>query len=174
MCYDAGFGRSLSRYTNFRPDQTSSMAQIFTSTRPAAKPMSRTIFSLTSVCTPEVFFGQEIQIIPFAFIFPAYCAKAVCNAARLLTKKRMKSRSLHLETALTCTLDGSSSCCKNFSGAFTNATVNSDLMPSFLIKGVPEYPAKALRFHPCLPPMQQFPPKQTKAAPYHNVRQRHG
>src|SRR3954468_17683023 len=61
-------GRSLMRYTNFKADQISSTAQIFTSTNPAANPTSRTMFSLTSVGTPDVFFGQEIHNMPFGFI----------------------------------------------------------------------------------------------------------
>src|SRR5450631_4793819 len=58
------FQRSLRRRTNFNPDQTSVTAQTFTSTRPAAKPISRTIFSFRSVATPELFLGQLTQKIP--------------------------------------------------------------------------------------------------------------
>jgi PD-(D/E)XK endonuclease len=56
--------RSFRRRTNFKPDQTSVTAQTLTSTRPAASPMSRTIFSVRSDDTPEVFFGHETQRVP--------------------------------------------------------------------------------------------------------------
>src|SRR5207302_8757858 len=56
--------RSLSRKTNLSPDQTSSTAQTFTSTIPSESPMSRTMFSVRSIATPEDFFGHEIQSMP--------------------------------------------------------------------------------------------------------------
>src|ERR1700741_959064 len=56
--------RSLRRRTNFNPDQMSVTAQTFTSTSPAARPISRTMFSFRSVETPEVFLGQLIQSTP--------------------------------------------------------------------------------------------------------------
>src|SRR5262245_37384390 len=45
--------RSFRRYTNFNPDQVSSIAQTFTSTMPAARPILRTMSSVRSVGTPE-------------------------------------------------------------------------------------------------------------------------
>src|SRR5215471_16795276 len=56
--------RSLTRITSFKPDQTSLIAQTLTSTTPAASAMSRITFSVRSVGTPDVFFGQLTQIIP--------------------------------------------------------------------------------------------------------------
>src|SRR4051812_47964927 len=50
--------------TNFNPDHTSSIAQTLTSTRPSSNPWSRMTFSLRSLSTPELFFGQEIQSPP--------------------------------------------------------------------------------------------------------------
>src|SRR5262249_7852728 len=64
-------GRSFKRKTNFSPDHTSSMAQTFTSTIPFARPISRTIFSLRSLGTPEVFFGHDTQSIPAGVSFAA-------------------------------------------------------------------------------------------------------
>ena len=46
-------GRSTSRNTNRKPDQTSSIAQTLLSTSPTANPSARTSFSVTSVATPD-------------------------------------------------------------------------------------------------------------------------
>lgn len=54
--------------TSFSPDQVSSIAQTFTSTRPLARAMERITSSVTSVGTLEAFFGQEIQIMPLGMI----------------------------------------------------------------------------------------------------------
>src|SRR5580700_9385119 len=56
--------RSFTRRTNFNPDQTSVTAHTFTSTSPAASPTSRTVFSSTSVATPELFLGQLTHSMP--------------------------------------------------------------------------------------------------------------
>src|SRR5215467_953351 len=58
------FQRSFSRRKNFNPDQVSVTAHTFTSTKPTAKPISRTIFSSRSVTTPELFLGQLTHSIP--------------------------------------------------------------------------------------------------------------
>src|SRR5712664_786384 len=50
--------------TNFNPDQVSSMAQTFISTRPSGNAVSRRTFSVRSVATPDAFFGHDTQIIP--------------------------------------------------------------------------------------------------------------
>src|SRR5262245_56356384 len=52
------FGRSFTRMTNRRPDQVSSTAQTLLSTRPVARPMGRMMVSVSSVSTPDDFFGQ--------------------------------------------------------------------------------------------------------------------
>src|SRR5438045_5427593 len=62
---DARCHRSLSLRTNLRPDQVSSTAQTFTSTSPNSSPKVRTTPSVRSVSTPDVFFGQATQSIPF-------------------------------------------------------------------------------------------------------------
>ena len=74
--------RSASRMTNFNPDQVSSMAAIFTSTRPCARPYSRTPFSSRSGASPELFFGQQIQIIPAVVCRAAARSKFFVNVAR--------------------------------------------------------------------------------------------
>jgi hypothetical protein len=57
--------RSSLRMTNFRPDQVSSTAQTFTSTRPSGNATALTVSSVTLEDTPDDFFGQEIHIMPF-------------------------------------------------------------------------------------------------------------
>ena len=56
--------RSSFRIISFSPDQTSSTAQTFISTSPSGKAIWRTTSSVTSVATPEPFFGQDTHIIP--------------------------------------------------------------------------------------------------------------
>src|SRR5438045_1843786 len=56
--------RSSFRIISFSPDQTSSTAQTFISTSPSGKAIWRTTSSVTSVATPELFFGQDTHIIP--------------------------------------------------------------------------------------------------------------
>src|SRR3954464_7829474 len=56
--------RSLRRRTNLSPDQVSSTAHTFTSTRPAASPTWRTTSSVRSVATPDVFFGHDTHNVP--------------------------------------------------------------------------------------------------------------
>ena len=56
--------RSRRRYTKRNPDHVSSTAHTLLSTRPCARPTSRTTFSVRSVATPAVFFGQAIHKPP--------------------------------------------------------------------------------------------------------------
>src|SRR5262249_59507057 len=72
-------GRSLSRMTNFSPDQVSSMAQTFTSTRPKPNPVSRTRFSFKSVGRPDALFGHAIHSMPFASSLAGSAGKAFSN-----------------------------------------------------------------------------------------------
>ena len=67
---------------NFRPGQTSSTAQTFTSTSSAARPISRTAFSSSEVARPEAFFGQQIQSIPASSIAAASFGSAFASADR--------------------------------------------------------------------------------------------
>ena len=52
------------RCINLRPDQLSSIAQTFTSTRPIGGQTSRIVSSVMSVGTFEAFFGQLTQMKP--------------------------------------------------------------------------------------------------------------
>jgi hypothetical protein len=49
---------------NLSPDQVSSIAATFTSTRPVGRKMSRSTSSVMSVFTFEAFLGQENQTMP--------------------------------------------------------------------------------------------------------------
>src|SRR5215813_3379403 len=85
------FQRSLRRRTNFNPDQTSVTAQTFTSTSPAARPVSRTMFSVRSVGTPELFLGQLIQSMPAGASCLLTRLKSLVNDEADLLKTMAKS-----------------------------------------------------------------------------------
>ncbi len=132
-----GLARSFRRKTNLSPDQTSSTAQIFTSTRPAARPIVRTFVSDKSVTTPELFFGHETQSIPAGVNLAAYSENPTVSSLSLLTNNKAKSSGFRV-FKLIVTLAGRSRCRAKSRGAFTKATLNPDLIPSFLTRGVPE------------------------------------
>src|ERR1700722_15315547 len=73
--------RSLTRRTNFNPDQTSVTAHTFTSTNPASSPTSRTMFSFRSVTTPELFLGQLTHNIPAGASSLLIRLKSLANSA---------------------------------------------------------------------------------------------
>src|SRR5262249_1054614 len=79
-------GRSLSRMTNFSPDQISSMAQTFTSTSPKPNPVSRTRFWSKSVGRPEALLGHAIHSMPSASSLAASTGKSFSKAVRFSTK----------------------------------------------------------------------------------------
>src|SRR5438552_17799502 len=83
---------SFSRYMNFNPDQTSSTAHTFTSTRPLLSPISRTTFSLTSVFTLAAPLGQEIQSVPAASRFFLSLGKSATSLDFSVVKNWMKSQ----------------------------------------------------------------------------------
>ena len=74
--------RSARRRTNFRPDHTSSIAHTLTSTKPAARPISRTTFSSMSVGTFDAFLGQQTQIIPACSVRSISCGSRFSSFAR--------------------------------------------------------------------------------------------
>jgi len=84
--------RSLTRRTNFNPDQISVTAQTFTSTKPAASPISRTRFSSRSDATPELFFGQLTHSIPAGCSNFAKRRNSCFSSACDLVKRMAKSR----------------------------------------------------------------------------------
>ena len=132
------FGRSFSRKTNFRPDQVSSTAQTFTSTRPAPNPTLRMTSSVRSVLMPEAFFGHEIQSMPSGCSFAAVAENFFARSCLLLTNKRMKSKGCREDAEVKLVPGGRSINLTTSSGAFKKAIRNPGLIPSFLTKGVPE------------------------------------
>ena len=84
--------RSARRITKRRPDHVSSMAQTLLSTRPAARPTSRTTFSSRSVATPEARFGQAIQRPPAGSRAPASAANRRRRSRALSVKLTITSR----------------------------------------------------------------------------------
>jgi hypothetical protein len=115
-------------------------AQTFTSTSPAARPISRTMFSLRSVEMPEVFLGQLIQSTPAGARFLPIRGNSFFREAADFVKSMAKSSgvlgspgSAHLSR------DGFSSATTS-EGASIRRTWKPSLMPSFFGSGVPEYP----------------------------------
>ena len=72
--------------TSLRPDQTSSTAATFTSTRPIGKTMSRIVSSVMSVGRLAAFFGQEIHAIPSGFSAPRMSGAAASSSAAAVKK----------------------------------------------------------------------------------------
>ena len=86
-------GRSRSRHTKRRPDQVASIAQTLLSTRPCARPNSRTTFSFSSVATPELRLGQATQSPPAGCSAAASGAKCARNDSRSRTNTTTTSSS---------------------------------------------------------------------------------
>jgi hypothetical protein len=85
--FDFRFSR---RIINFNPDQISSTAQTFTSTKPSGNAISRMTSSVTSVETPEDFFGHETQTIPSSDILFRKIDIFFCNSLRRPVKRWTK------------------------------------------------------------------------------------
>src|ERR1700722_11882883 len=136
--------RSFTRRTNFNPEQTSVTAQTFTSTRPAANPISRTACSSTSVGTPELFLGQLTQSIPAGASCLLNRLNSFVNSVFDFVNSMAKSSGdFSPRTALLEIVQFVSAVFNSASasdGAPANATRNPSLIPSFLGSGVPEYP----------------------------------
>jgi len=134
------FGRFLTGITNFNPDQTSVTAQTLMSTNPTPSPVSRTRFSLRSVTTPELFFGQAIQSIPAGARARAAAGMSSSKEARDLANRKMKSRFPLVTPRIRHFASECASSAFTSAGACIKATRNPSLIPSFLGSGVPEYP----------------------------------
>jgi len=134
-------GRFSLRITRRSPDHVSSIAQTLLSTRPFASATSRTMFSVISVSTPELFLGQATHSAPAG----SSAAESRSNRHRSSAAETVKNTitsSGPRALDLTSTLSGSSpSVSSKRSGAPTSARRDSGLMPSFFGRGVPEYPA---------------------------------
>src|SRR6266496_3582177 len=122
---------------NFRPDQISSIAQIFVSTIPASSPIACTLANDRSVFTPELFFGQAIQSIPARLSLRASFANLLRSSFSFLTNSSAKSIALAEDGLRTMSVDSLSSC-SNVGGGLRMIAVKPALMPSFFTRGVLE------------------------------------
>src|SRR2546421_4355658 len=82
--FDFRFSR---RIINFNPDQVSSTAQTFVSTRPSGSATARMTSSVTLVGTPDDFLGHETQTTASSAIFWRSDCKCFSNAPRSVTKR---------------------------------------------------------------------------------------
>src|SRR5882724_2637643 len=134
-------GRSRKRYTNFNPDHVSSIAQIFTSTSPASNPVFWTLSNERSVGIPALFFGHATQIIPFALSLAASRRNFFLNWRSESTNKATKSREPESRETTFASAGNFPKSSRKLAGAFTRPMRKPSFTPSFLSKGVPEYPA---------------------------------
>src|ERR1051326_3146741 len=77
------------RIINFNPDQISSTAQTLMSTKPKGSATARITSSVTSVGTPDDFFGHETQRVASSAIFRRSADKCFSRARRSFTKRWM-------------------------------------------------------------------------------------
>src|ERR1700736_4353762 len=82
--FDFRFSR---RIINFNPDHVSSTAQTFMSTNPSGNATSRITSSVTSVTTPEDFFGHETQRSPVLAISSRTRFNSFSSALRSVMKR---------------------------------------------------------------------------------------
>ena len=140
------YRRSDFRITSFKPDHTASTAQTLISTSPIGKQISRITSSVTSVATPEAFFGavflgHETQIIPSGAsksrsrdsnsASSTFFVTNTCAIARPARGAFTNSGKTPNEAISAATL----------AGIFDRHVSCPSLTPSFFAKGVPEYPA---------------------------------
>jgi hypothetical protein len=135
--------RSFTLLTNFRPDQTSVTAHTLTSTSPAARPIARTSFSVRSVATPELFFGQHAHSIPAGASVLASFGNCLDNSLRDLVNSMAKSivSEFFLSSFFTSqAARGSRNSFRTSAGACNKCARKPGLIPNFFESGVPEYP----------------------------------
>src|SRR5207302_534659 len=124
-------GRSFTGITNLSPDHTSLIAHTLTSTSPAARPRARTLFSSRSLTTPELFLGHATHNMPAGSSLLLHGGKLFFRSAWVLTKSKTKS-------------GGSCSAISHraiASGGMPGRAIRvRSLIPSFLGRGVREYP----------------------------------
>src|SRR5438105_13840082 len=138
--------RSSFRIISFSPGQTSSTAQTFISTSPSGKAIWSTTSSVTSVATPELFFGQDTHIIRAGSIAHRNGSSLAFNVDLDDANKCMKSTPLLTRFAhFTESSAGSCSSARDFSDTPSTYAVIPSLDPSFLQRGFPDYPARNLR-----------------------------
>ena len=126
------FSRSFNRLTNFNPDQTSVTAHTFTSTKPAASPIARIMFSSRSVVTAEVFLGQLTHNIPAGASCSENRAKSFVNARFDFVNTIAKSIGPCLGTSHFASSAWRSA--RTSAGASMRRTRNPSLIPQFFRK----------------------------------------
>src|SRR5262245_31295216 len=104
-----------------------------------------------SVATSDDFFGHAIQRPPSGSSRFWNVGKRRASSARRVTKKTTTSRRPRAFVR-SCTPGGSSSDSAKPLGAETIASLHPSLTPSFFARGVPEYPAIAVKFVATVPP----------------------
>src|SRR5438045_2326164 len=130
--------RSLSLRTNLSPDHVSSIAHTFTSTRPEASPKSRTIPSLRSLATPDVFFGQATHNIPFDSRRSRKGANSLARSAFIFTNRIAKSTTPPFVTRAGVGISPSNA--RKSRGAATKTSRAPVLLPHLLTSVLPAYP----------------------------------
>src|SRR6202171_5037792 len=123
--------RSTRRTTKRSPDQVSSTAQTLLSTRPWARPYSRTTPSDKAVATPAVFLGQATHRPPLECSDLRSRGKSRASARRVWAKRTMTSASPRTRGTTPMVRAKSS-------GAPARRTRAPSLMPSFCGRGDPE------------------------------------
>src|ERR1044071_769869 len=81
------------RTMSFNPDQVSSIAHTFTSTKPSGSATTRIRSSVTSAGMPDDFFGQETQTVPVSAIFSRKVDNVFSNSLLFLVKTWTKPES---------------------------------------------------------------------------------
>jgi hypothetical protein len=142
------FARSFTGITNFNPDQISVIAHIFMSTNPASRPQPRTRFSVRSVATPELFFGQAIQSIPAGAKQFAAAATRIASPVCDFANRKTKSRSLAEGFSVRHFLNSSLSSVFTSAATSISAMRKPSFIPNFFASGVPEYPGIRQKLRP--------------------------
>ena len=142
--YPGRFLPGIGHGVPFWTDQMGLTAQTLTSTRSPASAAARMTSSLTSVATPEAFFGQHTQRAPACGI----AARSALSRTRSAARVRNSSVTSPVPRTVVLTPAGSGPRIASMSaGAPSIASVLAGLMPSFLVSGVPEYPT-SIRCNP--------------------------
>ena len=126
------------RRKSFSPDHVASIAHTFTSTMPSGNATSRTVSSVTSVATPDAFFGHATQIIPpWASFGSARCQRRRECRARRDEQDRDVEFGEARETRHACRARPREACGKS-AGASATYRRCPAFIPSFCHSGLPE------------------------------------
>lgn len=132
---------SFNLKTSFRPDQFSSIAQTFTSTKPFSSEIFLIMFSVRSDEIPDDIFGQDIHNIPFLERCFIKLGNFFSNSFLSRVKKCIKSISPESFCLIFTPFGILPSSSKNPFGGFIKKDLEPSFSPSFSISDLPEYPA---------------------------------